>query len=186
MRTTPAAEINQTEAEWKQIPDIRTGHKLRNPNRNWIPQKRKQSRMPNIYIQKRLGHTYRQKMLFYYLLSGVVWWAIYIIGRVEKAYITTAQGILNLRSVSPSRHRALLEKKILGKSRYFLPPVECTCKLRPYFYTFMEPRNRFQGMNSASLCSLAGRYDNPIPTRILAPIYGLKIPALNPSCIFWS
>ncbi len=26
-------------------------------------------------------------------------------------------------------------------------------------------------------CSLAGRYDNPIPTRFLAPIVGLKIPA---------
>ncbi len=34
----------------------------------------------------------------------------------------------------------------------------------------MEPRNRFQGMNSASQCSLAGRYDTPIPTRRLAPI----------------
>jgi hypothetical protein len=33
-------------------------------------------------------------------------------------------------------------------------------------------------MNSASLCSLAGRYDNPIPTRSLAPIDCLKIPAL--------
>ena len=33
-------------------------------------------------------------------------------------------------------------------------------------------------MNSASLCSLAGRYDNPIPTRCLAPIDFLKIPAL--------
>jgi hypothetical protein len=32
-------------------------------------------------------------------------------------------------------------------------------------------------MNSASLCSLAGRYDNPIPTRCLAPIDFLKIPA---------
>ncbi len=40
----------------------------------------------------------------------------------------------------------------------------------------MEPRNRFQGMNSASLFSLAGRYDNPIPTRCLAPIDFLKIP----------
>ncbi len=40
----------------------------------------------------------------------------------------------------------------------------------------MEPRNRFQGMNSASLCSLAGRYDNPIPTLFLAPIDCLKIP----------
>ncbi len=41
----------------------------------------------------------------------------------------------------------------------------------------MEPRNRFQGMNSASLCSLAGRYNNPIPSRFLAPIDGLKMPA---------
>ncbi len=30
------------------------------------------------------------------------------------------------------------------------------------------PRNRFQGIDSASLCSLAGRYDN-IPTRFRAP-----------------
>ncbi len=29
-------------------------------------------------------------------------------------------------------------------------------------------------MNSASLCSLAGRYDNPIPPRFLAPIYFFK------------
>ncbi len=49
----------------------------------------------------------------------------------------------------------------------------------PYFKTFMEPRNRFQGMNSASLCSLAGRYDNPILPRFLAPIDCLKIPALE-------
>jgi hypothetical protein len=34
-------------------------------------------------------------------------------------------------------------------------------------------------MNSASLCSLAGRYDNPIPTRFLATIDCLKIPALD-------
>jgi hypothetical protein len=40
----------------------------------------------------------------------------------------------------------------------------------------MEPRNRFQGMNSASLCSLAGQYDNPIPTRFQAPVDCLKIP----------
>jgi hypothetical protein len=31
--------------------------------------------------------------------------------------------------------------------------------LSPYLYTFMEPRNRFLGIDSASLCSLAGRYD---------------------------
>jgi len=41
----------------------------------------------------------------------------------------------------------------------------------------MEPRNRFQGMKSAILCSLAGRDDNPIPNRFLAPINCSKIPA---------
>jgi hypothetical protein len=43
----------------------------------------------------------------------------------------------------------------------------------------MGPRNGFQGMNSASLCSLAGRYENPIPPWCLAPIDFLKIPALD-------
>ncbi len=42
----------------------------------------------------------------------------------------------------------------------------------------MEPRNRFRGMNYASLCSLAGRYKNSIPTLFLAHIDCLKIPAL--------
>ncbi len=41
----------------------------------------------------------------------------------------------------------------------------------------MEPSNRFQGMNKASLCSLAGRYDNPIPPRFIAPKDSSKIPA---------
>ncbi len=45
----------------------------------------------------------------------------------------------------------------------------------------MEPRNRFQGMNSASLYSLAGRYDNSIPPWFLVPIDSLKIPALASS-----
>ncbi len=42
---------------------------------------------------------------------------------------------------------------------------------------FMVPRNWFQGMNSASPCSLAGRYDNPIPPRFIASIDFLKFPA---------
>jgi hypothetical protein len=66
--------------------------------------------------------------------------------------------------------------------------------LSPNFYMFKDPMSRFQGIdsaslacatifkllrspgidskeiNSASLCSLAGRCDNPIPTRFLAPI----------------
>jgi hypothetical protein len=37
---------------------------------------------------------------------------------------------------------------------------------------FRSPR-----IDSASLCILAGRYDNPLPTRFLAPIECLKIPA---------
>ncbi len=39
-------------------------------------------------------------------------------------------------------------------------------------------------MNSASLCSLAGRYETPIPRRCLAPIDFLKIPALLLFLIF--
>ncbi len=46
----------------------------------------------------------------------------------------------------------------------------CTGRLSPNFLTFKEPENRFQEINSASLCSLAGQYGNPIPTRFLAPI----------------
>jgi hypothetical protein len=51
----------------------------------------------------------------------------------------------------------------------------------PEFLTFKEPRNRFQGINSASLCSLTGRYDNPNPTLFLTPIDCLKIP--EPECV---
>jgi hypothetical protein len=47
---------------------------------------------------------------------------------------------------------------------------EVTSSQSPNFKTFKETKNRFQGTNSARLCSLAGRYDNPIPTRFLAPI----------------
>ncbi len=47
----------------------------------------------------------------------------------------------------------------------------------------MEPRNRFQEINSAGLCSLAGRCDNSIPNRFLHPINCLKIPAqVAPAC----
>jgi hypothetical protein len=44
-----------------------------------------------------------------------------------------------------------------------------------------EPKNPFEGTNSASLCSLAGRYDNPTPTRFLAPIDCSKNPAQSPN-----
>ncbi len=46
--------------------------------------------------------------------------------------------------------------------------------LSPNFLTLKEPRNRLQGINSSSLCSPAGQYDNSIPTRFLAPVDCLK------------
>jgi hypothetical protein len=39
------------------------------------------------------------------------------------------------------------------------------------------------GIDPASLCSMAGRYDNPIPTRFLAPIDCSKIPALSSNSV---
>jgi hypothetical protein len=50
-------------------------------------------------------------------------------------------------------------------------------RIRICILLFREPGNRFQGINSARICILAGRYDNPISTRFLAPIDCLKIPA---------
>ncbi len=43
-------------------------------------------------------------------------------------------------------------------------------KQRRYLKTFKEPGIRFQGIDSASLCSLVSWYDNPIPNRFLTPI----------------
>ncbi len=48
----------------------------------------------------------------------------------------------------------------------------------PEFLNLKEPMNGFQGINSASLHSLAGWYDNSIPTRFLAPRDCWKITAL--------
>ncbi len=48
------------------------------------------------------------------------------------------------------------------------------------FCQFFSPLcNRYQGIDSAILYALAGRYDNPIPTRLLAPIDCYKSPALS-------
>ncbi len=51
--------------------------------------------------------------------------------------------------------------------------------------TFKEAKNRFQGTNSARLCCLAGRYDNPIPTQFLAHMDSLKIPAQFGASCLW-
>jgi hypothetical protein len=45
------------------------------------------------------------------------------------------------------------------------------------FFLLFGCLQRRSGIASASLRSLAGRYDNPIPTRFLAPIDCSKIPA---------
>jgi hypothetical protein len=50
----------------------------------------------------------------------------------------------------------------------------------PVFLNFYGAQESIPRNESASLCSLAGRYDNSIPTRFLAPIECLKIPALGP------
>jgi hypothetical protein len=47
------------------------------------------------------------------------------------------------------------------------------------FLNLKGPRNRFQRLDTHSLCSLAGQYDNPIPNLFLALIDCSKIPALN-------
>ncbi len=65
-----------------------------------------------------------------------------------------------------------------------LPPlsrrvVSYICIQSPNFRAFKEPKNRLQRINSASLFNLAGRYDNSIPTRFLAPIDYLQISALD-------
>ncbi len=46
------------------------------------------------------------------------------------------------------------------------------------FKLLRGPENRFQVINSAGICSLTGRYDNPFPTRFLSHIKWLNIPAL--------
>ncbi len=55
------------------------------------------------------------------------------------------------------------------------------------FLNFYGAQKSFQWINSASLCSLAGRYKNPIPIWFLAPIDSSKIPALKYKvCKVWN
>jgi hypothetical protein len=49
------------------------------------------------------------------------------------------------------------------------------------FLNFYGAQESIPRIDSGSLCSLAGRCDNPIPTRFLASIDFSKIPALYPS-----
>ncbi len=51
--------------------------------------------------------------------------------------------------------------------------IQCKLRIlgliRARIFILPKNQNRCQGINYASLCGLAGRYDNPIPTRLLAP-----------------
>ncbi len=57
----------------------------------------------------------------------------------------------------------------------------------PEFSNFHETQESILRDQFRQPCSLAGRYDNPIPTRFLAPIDCLKIPAqfYNPIVHKW-
>jgi hypothetical protein len=65
----------------------------------------------------------------------------------------------------------LWELKILNCELY-VRYVKCQSGFgsttEPEFLNFKGLKNRFQGIHSASLFSLASRYENPIPTRFLA------------------
>ncbi len=56
----------------------------------------------------------------------------------------------------------------------------------PYLYTFMEPRNRFRGIEFASLCSLAGQYDKYgfVPARLAENRYLVSIKDLQIRALF--
>ncbi len=91
----------------------------------------------------------------------------------RKENWTGIRGVLSPRVVILSRYRRWEDKECFSvetpwKSRNTLPRKE-NCS-EPVFLNVY-------GMNTASLCGLAGRYDNPFPTRFLAPIDCLKIPA---------
>ncbi len=62
--------------------------------------------------------------------------------------------------------------------------------LSPYLKTFMEPRNRFLGIDFASLCSLTGRFENRVvvPARhaenwYLVSIKDLRVRALESTLV---
>jgi hypothetical protein len=82
----------------------------------------------------------------------------------------------------PNRNQLFEKMGVVWREEGAVTPalsVFLTIRQSPNFKTFKEPMNRFQGISSASLYSLVGRYDNPILTRFLAPIECLKIPALG-------
>jgi hypothetical protein len=77
-----------------------------------------------------------------------------------------------LRNSSTGRkaeHRARISKRLRSSAIGSLESISGLHKLLQMralsqnFLTFKEPQNRFQGIKSANISSLAGRYDNSIP-----------------------
>jgi hypothetical protein len=103
---------------------------------------------------------------------------------VERTRLTPEIGKIEAKKmnwIKVKRTEAVFLKLLWSpgiNSKELIPPAYALVGQSLYFLMFIKPRNRFQGMNSAGLCSLAGRYDNPIPPWFLAPIDSLKIPAL--------
>ena len=69
---------------------------------------------------------------------------------------------------------------ILIDFRSILAEIKTAKNSEPEFLNFFkEPKNRFQGINTASLCSPAGRNNNPIPTLFLVHTDCLKFQHRN-------
>ncbi len=79
----------------------------------------------------------------------------------------------DLRLIYLNSHYTLIQKS-LYKDDYREPVFEYRARI---FNIFKEPRNQFQGIDSDSLCSHGGRYNNPAPIRFQVPIHCSKISA---------
>ncbi len=98
--------------------------------------------------------------------------------RVFKVHIVTHReiyptcGVLNRARICKQFWRSGIDSQKLISPAY----VAWRARARIFKLLWSPGIDTKVHMNSASLCSLAGRYDNPIPFRFLAPIDSLKIP----------
>jgi hypothetical protein len=101
---------------------------------------------------------------------------------LHLAYWESRQDFSSIDRVKWHKERVFFTAKQNFISYQF---VEYRCILMYTYYLYMEetfkkPGNRSkQSIPPAFICSLKGRYDNPIPTLFLAPIDCSKIPALE-------
>jgi hypothetical protein len=101
--------------------------------------------------------------------------------RHRKNYRDVARTFLTAAECNTGQEMAavnVVQDRLSAENKSF-PAVLVETQMR-YFQTLMEPRNRFQGIDSASHCIQEGRYDSPNPARFLATIDCSKIPAHFP------